>query len=161
MSHDKTISSLFTDVFLNRCLKSFVMLGLFFNKVVGLLLQNTYGSCFWIFAAANTFFQLNLACIEDERIGFCPGLLWEQELNLRSSHCIFRIKKRCSQKFCKFHRKTPILKSLFNKVADQETQTQMFSCGVYEIFKNLRTTASETCCFTWSVLLNKLHFGSN
>ena len=31
----------------------------------------------------------------------------------------------------------------------------MFSCGVYEIFKNLRTTTSETCCFTCSVLLNK------
>ena len=30
----------------------------------------------------------------------------------------------------------------------------MFSCGVYEILKNwcLRTSASETCCFTWSVL---------
>ena len=36
----------------------------------------------------------------------------------------------------------------------------MFSCGVYEIFRNLRTTASEVCCFTWSVLVNKLHFGS-
>ena len=50
---------------------------------------------------------------------------------------------------------TPVLKSLFDSVAGQETQTQMFSCGIYEIFKNLRTTASETCCFTWSVLLNK------
>ena len=33
----------------------------------------------------------------------------------------------------------------------------MFSCGVYETFK-IRTTVSETCCFTWSVLLNKSHF---
>ena len=40
------------------------------------------------------------------------------------------------------------------RVAGQETQTQMVSYGVYEIFKNLRTTASETCCFTWSVLLS-------
>ena len=39
------------------------------------------------------------------------------------------------------------------RVAGQETQTQMVSYGVYEIFKNLRMTASETCCFTWSVLL--------
>ena len=45
-------------------------------------------------------------------------------------------KKRCSQKCCKFHRKTSVSKSLFNRVAGQETQTQMFSCGVYEIFKN-------------------------
>ena len=29
----------------------------FFNKVVDLLLQNTYGSSFWIFTAANTFFS--------------------------------------------------------------------------------------------------------
>ena len=35
----------------------------------------------------------------------------------------------------------------------------MFSCGVCEIFKNWsrRTTDSETCCFTWSVLLYKLY----
>ena len=44
-------------------------------------------------------------------------------------------------------------------MSGQETQTQMFSCGVCEIFKNwsLRTTDSETCCFTWSVLLYKLY----
>ena len=30
----------------------------------------------------------------------------------------------------------------------------MFTCGVYEVFRDwcLRTTTSETCCFTWSVL---------
>ena len=45
-------------------------------------------------------------------------------------------------------------KFLFNRVAGQETQTQMFSCGVCKVFRDwcLRTTASETCCFTWSVL---------
>ena len=48
-----------------------------------------------------------------------------------------------------------------DRVAGQETQTQMFSCGVYEIFKNLRGTVSGTCSFTWGVLPNKLHFGSN
>ena len=53
-------------------------------------------------------------------------------------------KKWCSQKFCKFHRKTPVLKSLFNRVACQETQAQIVSCGVYETFKNSTTTASET-----------------
>ena len=64
-------------------------------------------------------------------------------------------KKRCSCKFCKFHRKIPV----FNRVTGQETQTQIFSCGVFEIFKNwsVRTTASETCCLTWSVLFNKFH----
>ena len=50
--------------------------------------------------------------------------------------------------------KTSISKSLFNRVAGLQTQTQMFSCGVCEVFRDwcLRTTASETCCFTWSVL---------
>ena len=44
--------------------------------------------------------------------------------------------------------------SLFNRVAGQETQTQMFSCEVCEVFRDccLRTTASETCFFIWSVL---------
>ena len=116
-------------------------------------------SCFWIFDSKYPF-QLNLVCIGDigciGRIGFCPGL-WKKELNFRGSHCSCSIKKMFLEisnfKF-KFHRKALVLKSLFNRVADQETQTQMFSCGVYKFFKNwsLRTTASKTC-----VLLNKLH----
>ena len=56
------------------------------NKVTDLLLQNTYGACFWIFVAANTFFLLNMVFIADSRTGFCSGLLWKHELNLRSSH---------------------------------------------------------------------------
>ena len=56
------------------------------NKVAGLLLQNTYVGCFWIFVAANTFLQLNIICIADSRTGYCSGLLWKHELNLRSSH---------------------------------------------------------------------------
>ena len=63
-------------------------------------------------------------------------------------------KKTFSQKFCKFHRKTSVSKSVFNRVAGQQTRTQMFPFGVYEVFRDrcLRKTASETCCFTWSVL---------
>ena len=45
------------------------------NKVAGLLLQNTYGVWFWIFPAANTFFQLNLVFTVDSRSGLCSGLL--------------------------------------------------------------------------------------
>ena len=75
---------------------------------------------------------------------FCPGLLWKHDLILRSSHCSWSIKNR----------KTSVLNSFFNRVAVQETRMQMFSCEVYEIFKNwcLPTTASEACCFTWSFL---------
>ena len=43
--------------------------------LAGLPLQNTYGDCFWIFAAANTFNQLNLVFFADSRSGFCPELL--------------------------------------------------------------------------------------
>ena len=56
------------------------------NKVTELLLQNTYGACFWIFVTANTFFLLNMVFIADSHTGFCSGLLWKHELNLRSSH---------------------------------------------------------------------------
>ena len=47
-----------TEAAVYRCFSKQVVLKVsqywsFFNKVVGLLLQNTYGSCFWIFAAAN------------------------------------------------------------------------------------------------------------
>ena len=52
--------------------------------------------------------------------------------------------KRFSQRFCKFHGKTPALESLFNKVADlkvcnfikKETPPQLFSCRYHKIFKN-------------------------
>ena len=103
------------------------------------------------FCGSKYLFQINLVCIGDSRIGFCPGLLWKQELNLRSSHCSCSIKKGLLRNFVNF---TGKLKSLFNRVEGQETQTQTFSCEGYEIRKNwyLRTTASGTCYFTWSVL---------
>ena len=37
-------------------LKNLGILEPLFYKVAGLLLQNTYGGCFWIFARVNTFF---------------------------------------------------------------------------------------------------------
>ena len=51
----------------------------------------------------------------------------------RSSHQKCSQKKRYSWKFDKFYRKTPVLESLFNKVA--ETPTQVFSCEICQIFK--------------------------
>ena len=63
------------------------------NKVIDLLLQNTYGGCFWIFVTANTFLELNMVFIADGRTGFCSGLLWKHELNLRSSHWSCSVKR--------------------------------------------------------------------
>ena len=53
---------------------------------------------------------------ESGRTGFCSELLWKQELNLRKPLELL-CKKWCSWKFCKFHRKTPVSNSLFNRVA--------------------------------------------
>ena len=53
-------------------------------------------------------------------------------------------RKRCSYKFCKFHRKTPVLESFL-----KETPTHVFSCEICQIFKNtyfekrLQTAASK------------------
>ena len=57
------------------------------------LLHNTYGSCFWIFAAANTFFQLNLVFIADSCTDIRSKLLWKYELSLISNHWNSSVKK--------------------------------------------------------------------
>ena len=55
-------------------------------------------------------------------------------------------KKMYSKKFRKFHRETPVLESIFNKVADllqvfkRETPTQAF---FYEVYKTLKSTYFE------------------
>ena len=67
-------------------------------------------------SSSKYFFQLNLVFIADGRTGFCSELHWKHELNLRSSHGNSSI-KGSSYKFSAFHRKTPVLKSLFNRVA--------------------------------------------
>ena len=62
------------------------------------------------------------------------SLLWKQELNLRSSHCSFPTEKH-------------LYWSLFLIELQAKRLNHMFTCGVFtnhEIFKNLRTTASET-----------------
>ena len=51
-----------------------------------MLLENTYGGCFWIFGTASTFFQLKLVFIFDGRTDSCSALLWKHKLNLRSGH---------------------------------------------------------------------------
>ena len=53
-----------------RVLQNFAILEPLFSKDVSLLLQNTYGDCFWIFAAANALFQGNMEFIADSRTSF-------------------------------------------------------------------------------------------
>ena len=84
-------------------LKSFAILEpLSNNEVTDLLLQNTYLGWFWIFVAANTFLQLNLVFIVDSRTGFSSGLLWKHELNLRSSHWSYSVKRVILEHFANF-----------------------------------------------------------
>ena len=72
------------------------------NKVTGLLLQSTYGGCFWIFVVAITFLQLNLVFIADSGTGFCSRLLWKHELKLRSSHWSCSVEKVVLRNFANF-----------------------------------------------------------
>ena len=44
---------------------------------------------------------------------------------------------RCPEKIRKFHKETPVLELLFNKVSrNKETPAQAFSCEFCEAFKN-------------------------
>ena len=63
-------------------LKTFPILEPLFHKVPGLLLKNTYSGCFWIFATANTFLQLNLVFTAESRTVVCSRLLGKQSYTL-------------------------------------------------------------------------------
>ena len=72
------------------------------------------------------------------KVSPCPSSLLLLFNYYYSSLLFFTVlQNRCSQKFPKFHRKTPVLESLFNKVASlKETSTQVFSCELCKISKN-------------------------
>ena len=106
------------------------------------------------FRSSKYFFQLNLVFIADSNTCFCPELMWKHELNVRSSHRISPVKKRCFQKFCRFHRKTTVLKSLFNTVADLQAcsfikNRLQHRCFPVEFTRFLRTPKlkSANACF--------------
>ena len=62
------------------------------------------------------------------------GHLSEQRFVITASESVVVFsKKRCSLKFPRFHRKTPVLKSVYNKVAGL-TPIQVFSCEICEMF---------------------------
>ena len=57
---------------------------------------------------------------------------------------------RCPEKIHKFHKKTPALESLFNKVSrNKKTPAQVFSCEFCEAFKN--TFFTEHLRWSWSL----------
>ena len=72
-------------------------------------------------------------------------------MNLRSSHRMCSV-KRGVLKLLKFHGKTPVLESLFNKVASLRLQHRCLPVKICEIFKNiyfeeyLRTKENNAMC---------------
>ena len=137
----------FTDVFSKiGVLKNFTILEPLSNKVVGLLLHNTYGGCVWIFAVANTFFQLNLVFIADSCTGFCLGLLWKHELYLRSSHWSCSVKKVFLE-ILQISQENTCVKASFKKLQHRYLPV--------EFTKFLRTTNLKTAnnCF-WNLFFH-------
>ena len=127
--------------------------------LAGLLLQNTYGGCRWIFTAGDTFFQLNLVFIAGSRNGFHSELLWKHELNVRSSHWNSSVKKGVLRNFASFTGKH-LCWSLFliEFQTFRPAALQNLQNFLEHIIWSLRTPASETCSLTWTALFNNLHF---
>ena len=59
----------------------------------------------WFSRAANTFFQLNQVFIPDSGTDFSSGLLWNHNLNFRSSHWSCSVKKGVLKNFVIFTEK--------------------------------------------------------
>ena len=104
---------------------------------------------------------MNLVFIADSCTGFCSELLLKTRVKHQKQSLELFCKKSCSQRCCKFHRKTPVLKSLFNIVTGLQEALLKRDLQPVEFAKFLRTpnstTASETCSFTWTALFNNLH----
>ena len=125
--------------------------------LIGLLLQNIYGGSFWIFGAANTFFHLNMVIIADSWTGFCLGLLWKHESNLRRSHWNFFVKKGVIRNFANFTGKH-LCCSLFSielQVCSFTKKRLQHRCFLMESAKFLRTPNLESGndCF-WKLFLH-------
>ena len=116
-----------------------------------------YGSCFWIFAAANTFFHLNVVIIADSWTGFCLDLLWKHESNLRRSHWNSFVKKGVLRNFANFTGKH-LFCSLFSielQVCSFIEKRLQHRCFPMESTKFLRTPNLEygNNCF-WKLFLH-------
>ena len=99
------------------------------------------------FRDRNYFFSANLVFITDSHTDFSSGIYWKYELNVRNSH------RRCSVKKVLFHRKTPLLKSLFNRASRTATFKKCLQhrCFPVEFAKFLRTPILKNIC-EWLLL---------
>ena len=93
-----------------------------------------------IFATANNFFQLNLVFIAYSRTGFCSGILWKYELNVRSSHWSCSLKNGVLKYFANYTGKHLcwslfLIESLGLQLFKKVSPAQVFSYGICEIFK--------------------------
>ena len=120
-------------------LKNFAILEpLFNNKVADLLLRwlllNVCGSIYFLI--------VDIVFIADSRTGFCSGLLWKRELNLRSIHWSCSVKKAFWEHFQILQENNCVslcligLQTFWCATYEKETPTQMFSCETYKLFKN-------------------------
>ena len=107
--------------------------------IINLLLQSTYGGCFWIFVAANTFLQLNMVFIAHSRTG--------SEAATRG----VLLRKGVLRHLAKLTGKHKCQSLFFNKVKEG-TLAQVLFCEFLEISKStfftkhLQTTASAGFC---------------
>ena len=66
------------------------------------------------------------------------------------------LQDRCPEKSRKFHKKTPVLESIFNKVSrNKEIPAQVFSCEFCKAFKN--TFFTENIRWSWSLSFKKFY----
>ena len=103
---------IFRSIRSHRCISKQVFLkisqcrSLFFYKDAGLLLQNTYGDYFFSV-------ESGIYCRQSHRFLFQTPL--KTRVKPRQEPLKLLCKTRCSQKFCKFYGKTPVLKFLFTR----------------------------------------------
>ena len=123
------------------------------DKVAGLVLKNTYGCCFWIFAAANTFLQLNdVYCWQSHRFMklFCKKGVLGKFASFTGKHLCW------SLFFIELQTFSPAT------ILKRDSNTDLFLWSLLNFYENLiwnlRVTASETCSFTWITLCNNLLF---
>ena len=89
------------------------------------------------------FFQVNLVFIAYRHTGFFSVLFRKHDLNLRSSHWDFSVKKEFLE-VLQISQENTFAEFFFNRVAgglqiyQKETPTQMFSWRIYKIFKNTK-----------------------